>query len=138
MAPELKLRVHDGWRKRENPGGPATYFRGNGPKPSALQFSAARPRPGVVHHTSGEELISMCEKLTHGVKGRIELSRASGKCGFGIFGTLAVKGSSPAYMQAWVLSNHNDFILVTHICETSPDAQEMKEVNEIALLTGLS
>ena len=91
-----------------------------------------------MHKTSEAELIAICEKLTRDVPGRTELSRSSGKCEFGLFGTLAVKGNSPAYMQAWVISNQHDYILITHICEAPPDAQETKEANEIALMTGLS
>ena len=139
MEPRLKFKLYDGWQKTENPGGPVTYLRGNGPSPGTLQFSSARPRSGAVaRRTSEQDLISMCEKLTRDVANRSEVTRSSGTCEFGIFGTIAVKGTSPAYVQAWVLSNQSDYILVTLVCYTPPDAQETKEAHEIALMTGLS
>jgi len=139
MEPKLRLKLYDGWHKSENPGGPVTYLHGKGRDPSTLQFSSARPRPGVVvRHTSEADLVSMCEKLTRDVADRSEVSRSSGTCEFGIFGTIAAKGTSPAYVQAWVLSNQSDYILVTLVCYTPPSVQEMKEAHEIALMTGLS
>lgn len=65
----------------------------------------------------------------------MEISQSSGPCDFGVFGTVIVAGSSPAYMQAWVVSNQQDFILITHICEKRPDAQEIEEAQAIALMT---
>jgi hypothetical protein len=85
-----------------------------------------------------EGLIGICENATGKVSDRIEVSRSSGTCDFGFFGTLTVKGKSPAYMQAWVVTNRRDFILITHISGNQPDAQEIKEANEIALNVGCS
>jgi hypothetical protein len=138
MEPRLKLKLYDEWRPAQNPGGPPTYVRGNGPNPGALQFSIARRRDGVVQNAAENVLIGICEKITANVQDRAEVSRSSGKCAFGVFGTLTVKGTSPAYMQAWVVSNRLDFILITHICNSPPDTQEIKEANEIALMTGCS
>jgi hypothetical protein len=138
MEPRLKLKLYDGWRQTQNPGGPATYVRGSGPNPGALQFSIARRKNGMAQDAAEDALIGICEKVTGNVQGRTEVSRSSGKCEFGIFGTLTVKGNSPVYMQAWVVSNRSDFILITHICNSPPDTQEIKEANQIALMTGCS
>jgi hypothetical protein len=77
----------------------------------------------------------MCEKLTKAFRGSREMSSRSGKCEFGIFGTVVVKGDSPAHVQVWVLSNQREFILITHVCGNEPDPQEVAEANEIALRT---
>jgi hypothetical protein len=82
-------------------------------------------------------LIALCEKLTVKVSNRREVLRRSGKCNFGIFGTVAVKGDAPVYFQAWVVSNQRDFILITHTCTEEPEPEEIAEANEIALMTGL-
>jgi hypothetical protein len=61
----------------------------------------------------------------------------SGKCEHGIFGTVIAKGDSPAYVQAWVLSNNTDFILVTHTCESEPKPEIVTQASSIALMTTL-
>jgi hypothetical protein len=71
------------------------------------------------------------------VGNRRDVSSRSGKCEFGIFGTVAVKGDAPAHFQAWVVSNQREFILITHTCAKEPDPLEIAEANEIALMTGL-
>lgn len=135
MKPNLKVQICPGWRESPKPGGPLTYLRGTGPDPSTLQFSAARRRSVPIGGVA-ERLVAICQQATGGVKDRIELSQSSGDCEFGVFGTVTVTGSSPAYMQAWVLSNGHDFILITHICDKPPDTQEIKEAEEMAMVTG--
>jgi hypothetical protein len=134
--PRLKVRLYNGWRQLESREGPVTYFREGSSDSGALQFSVAQHRPGPVPGAGEEMLIALCEKLTSKVRNRRDASSRSGKCEFGIFATVAVKGDSPAHFQAWVLSNHREFILVTHTCEKQPDPQEIAEANEIALMTG--
>lgn len=81
-------------------------------------------------------MIGICERLTSRVRGQNDLSRSSGDCEFGIFGTVVAKGDSPAHFQACVLSSRREFILITHTSKREPDSQELQEANEIALMTG--
>jgi hypothetical protein len=139
MEPQLRLKLIPGWLPQENPNGPVTYVRGTGAEPGTLQFSVAQRRNGTPQNASEAALLSLCEKVTGKVEGRVQLSRTSGTCQFGLFASVTVKGEAPAYMQAWVLHNKVDFILVTHISYVDqPGPQEIKEANEIALLTGYS
>lgn len=100
-----------------------------------MQFSLAQYKNDSLPSTTDATLVGICEKLTSGVRGRRDVSRSSGTCEFGIFGTVVAKGDSPAHVQAWVLSNRREFILVTHTSDSDPDSQEVKEANEIALMT---
>jgi hypothetical protein len=138
MTSRLKIRLHRAWRQVENPNALPTYTRGDGSSSGILQFSLAQFRPGAAPKTSEQTLIGMCEKLASGVRGQKDKSSGSGKCEFGTFGTVVAKGDSPTRFQVWVLSNQREFILVTHTCEKEPDAQEVAEANEIALMTGCS
>jgi hypothetical protein len=138
MPPKLQTQLLHGWQETENPGGPLTFIRGSGPDPDCLQVSVARPRSGTGQTISEQQLVAMCEKLTRDVRGRIQVSSSSGVCEFGIFGSVTVKGESPEYMQAWVVSNRLDFILTTHICYRQPDAQEIAQANRIALTVSTS
>jgi hypothetical protein len=103
-----------------------------------LQFSFAQYRHGKLPNINEQLLISMCERLVGGVRGQKDKSRSSGKCEFGLFGTVIAKGYSPSHVQTWVLSNQSEVIVVTHTCEKEPDAQEVAEANGIALMTGCS
>ena len=62
----------------------------------------------------------------------------SGQCPFGNFGTVVAKGDSPAHVQAWVLTDRTDFILVTHTCETEPPAEVIEEARSTALMTTIA
>jgi len=135
MHSKLKIKLFPGWRLLQNAQGPVTYVRGNDPNPSALQFSVAHRRNGVFHGAAEEGLIGICKQATGKVRDSTEISKSSGTCQFGLFGTVTVTGSSPVYMQAWVVTNRHDFILVTHICDRRPDAEEIKEANETALMS---
>ena len=130
---ELKVVLLSGWRQVQN-AGPITYMRGS--SSAALQFSFAQYKPGRLANVNGDMLIGTCERLTAKVKGRKETSRQTGICPFGMYGTLVVKGAYPRHFQAWVLSNHREFILITHIDEQrEPDDAEIVEANDIALKT---
>ena len=91
---------------------------------------------GTVPNATDQTLVAMCEKLTSGVLGRREVCSASGACDFGIYGTVAVQGDLPVRLQAWVVSNGTEFILITYTCGSDPDPEELREANEIALMTG--
>jgi hypothetical protein len=133
MFQRLKIKLYDGWREVKCEGALATYIRGSS-SDSSLQFSQAQ-KSGSVLPEDTEKLIGMCEGLTRKIRGRREMLSGSGKCGFGIFGTVVAKGDSPAHVQVWVLQHKNDFILITHTCETEPDPQEIREARGIALMT---
>jgi hypothetical protein len=137
-TPRLKVRLHPAWREIQTSSGPATYVRGGESKSGALQFSLAQFLPGRLPSTSEQLLIGMCEKFASGVRGLKEKSSRSGTCEFGMFGTVVAKGDYPNHVQAWVLSNEREFILVTHTCDKDPDPQEVNEANEIALMTTCS
>jgi len=137
MTAKLKIRLRPGWQPAGNPTIP-TYKRTVSPESGALQFSIAQFRNGTVPNATEQTLVAMCEKLTGGVRGRRDVSSASGACDFGIYGTVAVLGDSPVRFQAWVVSNGTEFILVTHTCGSEPDPEEVREASEIALLTGFS
>jgi hypothetical protein len=133
---ELKIKVLPGWTPLANPNGPPTYRRGNHPNGAVLQFSLARYKPGPLPNTTAEALIAICERLGSKVKGGRVVSKSSGACAFGSYGTAIVEGESPAHFQAWVLSNTRDFILITHVGPGRLEPQEVEEANEIALMTG--
>lgn len=135
MTPRLKVKLYQGWKPVANPNGPATYMRGNDPDGSALQFSFAQYRPDTLLTTTQEHLIGICEKLTNKLSGRAIVSRSSGKCTFGFYGTVISKGHEPAHSQIWVVSNRREFILITHTCANEPGLDEMEEANQIALMT---
>jgi hypothetical protein len=84
---------------------------------------------------SKEKLVSMCENRTREIRGRREMLSASGKCEFGIFGTVVAKGDLPAHFQVWMLWDGRDLIFITHTCGTEPDPQEVSEARAIALMT---
>lgn len=134
-VPRLKIKLLRGWKEAVNPGALATYVREDGS--GTLQFSLAQHKRGdPLPATTEATLIGICEKLTSRMRGRREVSSSSGNCEFGIFGSVAATSDSPAHFQAWVLSNRREFILVTHTCEREPHAMEIKEANDIALMTG--
>jgi hypothetical protein len=132
MDSRLKIKLYNGWRLVENEGVLASYVKGA----SCLQFSHAHKK-GSPLQDDPEQLISICEKLTQRMRGSRDMSSASGKCAFGIFGTVVAKGDYPAHFQAWVLKNENDLILITQTCETEPSPQEITEAGAIALMTKL-
>jgi hypothetical protein len=132
MAERLKIRPHPGWRAVANPNGPATYVSTSG---SALQFSFANYLRGKLPNITEESLIGLCEKLTLQIRGRRVVSSRSGTCDFGLYGTVAVRGEEPVHTQAWVLSNRQEFILITYTCATEPESREVFEANQIALMT---
>jgi hypothetical protein len=135
MTPKLRIRLRPGWQPAENPTIP-TYKRSASPDSGALQFSIAQFRHGTVPNATEQTLVSMCEKLTSGVPGRRDVTSASGTCDFGTYATVAVHGDSPVRLQAWIMSNGQEFILITHTCGSEPDPEEVREANEIALMTG--
>jgi hypothetical protein len=130
LDPRLKIKLYDGWRQVKSEGVLAGYVKGA----SSLQFSHAHKK-GNPLPDDAKELISICEKLTQKMRGRRDLLSASGKCAFGIFGTVVAKGDHPAHFQAWVLKNENDLILITQTCDTEPSPQEITEARAIALAT---
>jgi hypothetical protein len=138
MNPPLQLDVKllPGWMNVKNP---KSYVcvRQTSTRPGEMQFSSAVYKPGAPPPiaVTGEKLIEMCRGMSKGVRGRREISSQFGNCDFGTFGTLAVRGESPAYVQVWVLTNGRDFILITHVCGEEPDPAEAKEANEIAIGT---
>ena len=135
--PRLRIKLQRGWTPINNP---KAYIciRETSAEPGEMQFSSAvykpgRPLPKVV---TEDGLIEMCRKIMAGeVPSGREILKQSGNCDFGAFGTVALRGESPAYFQAWVLSNGRDFILITHVCPKEPDPAEITEANEIALMT---
>ena len=135
MAPKLRIRLRTGWRPADNPAVP-TYKREASSDSGALQFSVAQFRHGTVPNATEQTLVAMCENLTMKVRGRRDVVTGSGPCELGMYGTMAVRGDFPVRFQAWVLSNGQDFILVTHTCGSEPDPEEIRQANEIALMTG--
>ena len=135
MTPKLRIRLRSGWHPADNPAIPA-YKRAASADSGALQFSIAQFRHGTAPNATEQTLVAMCEKLTGSVRGRKNISSTSGTCDFGIYGTAAVQGDAPVRFQAWVLSNGREFILVTHTFGSAPDPEEVREANEIALMTG--
>lgn len=138
MAPRLRVRLYPAWRQIQDPTVLAASVRGDGSQSGTLQFSVAEYRHGKAPDATEQTLLGICQKLTHGVRGRKEILSRSGKCEFGTFGTVVAKGDFPIRLQVWVLSNEREFILVTHTCEKEPDSEEVDEANEIALMTGFS
>jgi hypothetical protein len=136
--PKLKIKLFDGWRAVENPEGPATYVREASVHSGALQFSIAHYHKGLVQNATEESLVDVSKKvvLNHAAECRI-ISTRSGMCNFGMFGTAVARGKDGTYAQAWVISDKCDFILVTHTCDKEPDAQEIREAEQIALKTGV-
>lgn len=132
MIPRLKIKLHNGWSPVDNSNGPATYVKGS----SCLQFSQAQYK-GDKLSLDTQKQVSICEGLTRKMRGRRDMLSGSGNCELGVFGTVVAKGDEPAYMQVWVLSNGNDLVLVTHICEQEPGAAEVEEARAIALMTTL-
>jgi hypothetical protein len=131
----LKIKLLHGWQQAENPAWPVTYFRSKSADPGALQFSRAQYRHGVLQTTTEESLMGVCDDMTSRVRGRRFIASQSGKCEFGFYGTVSVRGDEPAYFQAWVVSNGHQFILITHTCNSVPVTEEIAEANQIALMT---
>jgi hypothetical protein len=136
--PRLNIKLKPGWTPVKNVNA-YMCFRETSANPGELQFSSAvhKPDKPIVKIPTEKGLIDMCRGMARDVRGGREISSLAGKCDFGSFGTVAVFGESPARFQVWVLSNGQDFILVTHTCAKAPDPSEVKEANEIALMTRL-
>jgi len=134
--PSLKVKLFPGWRESNHPGALVTYVRDASQHSGALQFSLAHHKPGALPISTEGMLVELCKKLSSKVNDGKIVSSKSGKCGFGLFGTVTVRGTSPVHFQAWVLSNQRDFILITHTCMEEPDPKELQEAEQIALLTG--
>ena len=137
MSPRLKLTLRQGWREAKNPGGPATYVRETSRASGYLQLSFATYKPGSVPDTEEATLLNICAKMASKVRGSNVVSKQSGKCNFGKFGTVTTQGEEPVYFRVWVISDSHHFILVTYTCGNNPDPQEVAEANEIALSTKL-
>ena len=73
--------------------------------------------------------------MTEKVRGRKSISKSSGECAFGKYGTVIAKGEAPEHVQIWMLSNKREFILITHTCASDPDPEEIEEASQIALMT---
>lgn len=129
MPAKLRIRLRPGWHPADNPTIP-TYTRAASTDSGVLQFSVAQFRHGAVPNATEQMLVAMCEKLTTNVRGRRDVATASGKCDLGMYRTVAVHGDSPVRFQAW------DFVLVTHTSGSERDDEELREANEIALMTG--
>lgn len=135
MNPQLKVKLFRGWTQIANPNGPATYVRGNNPD-SCLQFSFATYLQGALPNTTEELLIRICEKMAGKIGNGTVVLKSSGKCAFGLYGSVIAKAKSPAHFQIWVVSDQQQFILITHTCANEPIPDEMSEANEMALMTG--
>lgn len=135
MPAKLRIRLRAGWHPADNPAIP-TYTRAASIDSGALQFSVAQFRNSTAPNATEQTLVAMCEKLTTNVRGRRDVTTSSGACDFGIYGTVTAHGESPVRFQAWMLSNGQEFILITHTCRSAPDPEEIREANEIALMTG--
>ena len=135
-GPRLRIKLYEGWKPIENPRGGPTYGRSGSRVSGALQFSVTTYKAGVLPNSTESQLIETCKSLaTKSGLNRV-VREQTGNCDFGIFGTVAARGEDGRYMQIWVVSNRQDFILVTHSCTSEPDPNEVEEAAGIALMVG--
>jgi hypothetical protein len=135
---DLKIKLFKGWTRVEQAVGGAVFSRSAAENVGRLQFSHAEFKGGELPEASEEKLLAVCRSLATKATQVTHTSERSGDCDFGKFGTMVVRAASPVYFQVWVLSDGRDFILITHTCVREPDAVEIFEANEIALMTRLS
>lgn len=127
----LNIKLPNGWSDYDNPDGPPTYVRELSETPGPLQISWAEYKSGAIPNPSADDLKRMAEEFgeKHDFGELVESS--SSPCAFGTLGTAVFRSSENPRIQMWHLSNGRDFIMVTHICPTKPDAVEVREAQEI-------
>ena len=77
-------------------------------------------------------LLGMCRKMGESVKEGQIVAEQCGPCDFGTFATMHFQGMTPAHLQVWVLTDQKHFILVTHICMSPAEPQEVVEADQMA------
>lgn len=129
---ELRVNVPPSWKRMPAPQNPITYTR-EGRDGAALQFSLQHYTKGTLPNVNQNLLVRLCEKLTASVPDRRVVLQDSGLCPFGMFGTVAVRGSEPGYVRTWVLTNGQDFILTTFTSKNQPEEQVEQECADAVL-----
>jgi len=135
MARRLKVKLFQGWADHSalHPG-LAAYVRVLSAEPGALQVSRTEYTGSKPLDFSPDKLMHMSRKMGEGDDkwGEVVETR-SGECLLGNWGTAVFRSPKIARSQIWHLSNGRDIVLVTHVCQKEPDAQEVKEVAQIVM-----
>src|SRR5262245_30083387 len=134
MAKRLRVRLLPNWAdgSRDNPGGPATFYRTDSEVSGALQLSLLTEYVGgQVPNPTGGELIELAQGHGEHYEAGELVQTGSGACHLGTFGTAIFRSDEYPRIQFWYLSNGRDFVLATHVCTVEPDNVEVAEAQQI-------
>jgi hypothetical protein len=133
MESNLRISLHlpNGWfdHSRASPNGPSLYYRHLSKYAGALQVSLAEYKPGKIPNMNPATLINIARGVGSRF-GRI-VEETSGGCVLGEFGSVLLQSDRIARAQVWCLTDGHVAVLVTHVCERSPDPVEIDEVQSI-------
>jgi hypothetical protein len=133
MTATLRVKLHlpDGWfdHSQKDSNGPSLYYRHLSEFSGALQISLAEYRRGQIPNMNSAALIKIAKGVTSDLGEAVE--ETSGSCTLGQFGSVCVRSNRVVRAQAWCLTDGHVAVLVTHICEKSPDPLEIEEVQKI-------
>jgi hypothetical protein len=126
----LSIQLPPNWLdlSHENPDGPATFARDTAESSGALQVSIQGEYiRGVVPNPTADQLVAFAEGIATSDPDAQLRGTSSGQCALGQYGTVLARLPGYSWLQVWVLSNGQDFVLATH---TSVDEPSEAEVNE--------
>jgi hypothetical protein len=139
--PTLRVHLPPRWSDvtADNPEGGPTYVCDSHGLANPLQVSYALYRGGPLPNPSEADLIALAEGVRQAFEQTELLKTASGPCDFGHLGTVVFRSPEFPHVQSWCLSNGRDFIRATHICEISPEPDEVQAaewiVHKLTLIT---
>jgi hypothetical protein len=135
----LKVKMPASWiyRPNQDKSPPYLFYRHQSSTPGPLQISwvETSSTPGI--NPSRQELQQMVSDFgqKNGYGALVESSCDS--CVFGSMATATFRSPKHPRIQIWFLSNGQDMITATHICEQQPDPIEVSEAQEIVRMLTL-
>jgi hypothetical protein len=129
----LQVTLPAGWRDYtdEVPGGLTTFMRDHGAPRGVLQLSVTLYKRGKVPNPSEADLMSFAQAMAVRQKHPKLVESYGGACALGTLGTAIFHTDDFPRFQVWFLSNGQDFILATYICDQEPEPAEVAEAQAI-------
>jgi hypothetical protein len=125
------LALNENWELVANASGPPTFMRKGRRNNNALQISKAINKDGkpLVPEPDVEKIAEASVARFGGKPTRI----FSGVCHFGKFGSAVFAVNNFAHCQIWSITDGVHFLTATFICDSSPAAEELSEVEKMVM-----
>ncbi|QDU26401.1 hypothetical protein ETAA8_14790 [Anatilimnocola aggregata] len=146
MPLQLELWLPDDWVDvtEQIARGPTTLMWNDERATGALQVVVSEHRQGPSPQPTPAELMAFAEKFGTDYRFGKLLTKVSGECKLGTFGTAIfrrpppVQADVPPFGQVWFLTNGSDIIFCHFLATAEPHERETLGANEIALMLNLS